>query len=272
MKKIVFCGLVIFLTLPLYAENRALEVSGRDAQEIYSELMIDEEKVPESPADPLLAYLKELSGLSCLLEIRGRRSDYRCHLDADLTQQQIGEIYEALHPDLEKVENPGLVGSITYVKKLNVLTFRKSTVVYPGAKPTYTVDVMEAKPQVTAVVVHENAKEIYDALSVRVSHPFGNEELKTVGPLSCNRWHMRSGNIVYRCELTGEELTTNGVRKGAVVWYEDARKIYEVLDVNEEKDGALQLVFFKRVGTLNCTKSHFIQETYSCTLKGSRYF
>lgn len=253
MKKIVFGSLVIFLTLPLYAENEALDITGEDAEQIYNKLRIDANVEGEiRPDGDFIVHVKEIPGLHCVLTTHGRRIDYRCHLNANLTEKEIGEIYEVLHPDLEEVEHPILVGSSRYVKRLSAFTLRKSVVFYPNAKPSYSIEVIST---LRVMVEGKNAEAIYHALSV--------EPPKLVGPLHCMKMRTR-----YFCDLTGEDVSGNSGREAAMVRKEDARKIYEALNIKEERAEDPFLTFFKNVGTLTCARSQVLgEENYSCTLQ-----
>lgn len=264
MKKIAFGSLMIFLTFPLYAENEALDIIGGDAEQIYDELTIDEVEGVRRPDRDLSVHVKELSGLHCVVTTRGRRSDYRCHLKANLTEKEIGEIYEALHSNLEEVEHPIVIGSSRWVKRLSAFTVRKSVVVYPNAKPIYSIEVIRT---LTVIVEGKNAKVIYDALSVTPRNNFSGPS-KTAGPLHCMTAMRTRDPHLYSCDLTGEDATEGSGRTAVIVWKEDARKIYEALDVKEKKGEDPFLTFFKHVGALNCSRSRVLgEENYSCTLQ-----
>ena len=130
---------------------------------------------------------------------------------------------------------------------------------------------------VTAVVKDESAQDIYQALDVKSVRETDitdvEQQRKRVGPLTCRKTTLfslprRESTIHYLCELVSENASEHSEENVASVSGEDARVIYEALQVTEEYVRDPISTFVKRVGTLQCSKSRLLgTENFFCSLK-----
>jgi len=259
MKKMTVV-VMLLLALPLYAENKKVEIYGQEAEELYRALTIGEDR---SIAMDYQLFVKKLSGLICERRLRYWPAElFSCVLEENLTQKQLEGIYYALRSDLEELEHRfELSGANIYIKKLRALWLRKKSVI-----PEIVYQLIIVDHRSPLMVEGESAQKIYAALGVKSEGPVENRFKKEVGPLICIKSEVFLVGNFCRCQLLGQIWSDRP--KSVGVRGEDARVIYEALRVKEEPLKDSVSLFAKRAGTLECSKAHFLgEEHYSCILE-----
>lgn len=276
-KKMGIMGFLVFVLLhkgALYAENRAVHLSGDDAEKLYSALTTKE--VLRSGVRNIV-YDKALSGLTCVRDIQRNLPDvFTCELEKDLSQTQLLNIYLVIDKKYEESKASDTEKVVYYLKSVGSLTFQKTVRPLPS-RPYYEVIIGKEDKSggFVASVSGFFARDIYRALRVK-SKKDKNTPISTkeVGPLVCVRKDFSSygadiATRLYYCRLSGEATDNNS----ATVRGPEALSIYEALKVEAEEARGIHPTLTKRVGSLECHEvatGTMVGYIYSCRLVSYR--